>query len=84
MQKSNKISKYIYIDLKVYYAVTLTLASEIDCYTNFKFHRPTLFRAAAFFASKLAWKLYIPSELKIINYLIITFTSSVKPRLLLF
>ena len=47
MQKSNEISKYIYIDLKVYYAVTLTLASEIHCYTNFKFHRPTLFRAAA-------------------------------------
>ena len=30
MQKSNKISRYIYIDQKVYYAVTLTLASEID------------------------------------------------------
>ena len=67
MQKSNKISTYIYIDQKVYYSVTLTLASEIEYHSNLKFHRPRIsgiFRAATFVASKLSGKLYIPSELK--------------------
>ena len=88
MQKSNKISTYIYRS-KGIHSVTLTLPSEIEYHTNLKFHRPRisgLFRAATFVASKLSGKLYIPSELKkyIYIYLITTFTSSANPISLLF
>ena len=77
----------LYIDQKVYYSVTLTLPSEIEYYNDLKFHRPRisgLFRAATFVASKLSGKLYIPSELKKIYYLMTTFTSSANSISLLF